>query len=190
MLSVKTSKTANTANMNLDPNDDNNTLIMERPSVTIPGKIVKWVDNFCKQNEDNPSEIQHSSINARKFPETSQELADEEQTKVILATQREDWENENRSLVTEKENKILEWQLELKKRIAAENIEVDQRIRVNKRKIARTIVYEKKAIDIKIQRLKYVNDFVRNSHYVFMLLRVYIIVCVCVCVRVRIYGFS
>ena len=119
--------------------------------------------------------------NARKFPETSQELADEEQTKVILATQREDWENENRSLVTEKENKILEWQLELKKRIAAENIEVDQRIRVNKRKIAKTIVYEKKAIDIKIQRLKYVNDFVRNSHYVFMLLRVYIIVCVCVC---------
>ena len=132
--------------------------------------------------------------NARKFPETSQELADEEQTKVILATQREDWENENRSLVTEKENKILEWQLELKKRIAAENIEVDQRIRVNKRKIARTIVYEKKAIDIKIQRLKYVNDFVRNSHCVYfiacVLLRVYIIVCVCVCVRVRIYGFS
>ena len=61
MLSVKTSKTANTANMNLDPNDDNNTLIMERPSITVPGKIVKWVDNFCKQNEDNPSEIQHYS---------------------------------------------------------------------------------------------------------------------------------
>ena len=61
MLSVKTSKTANTANMNLDPNDDNNTLIMERPSITVPGKIVKWVDIFHKQNEDYPSEIQEYS---------------------------------------------------------------------------------------------------------------------------------
>ena len=64
MLSVKTSKTsktANTANMNLDPNDDNNTLIMERPSITVPGKIVKWVDIFHKQNKDYPSEIQEYS---------------------------------------------------------------------------------------------------------------------------------
>ena len=41
--------------------DDNNTLIMERPSITVPGKIVKWVDIFHKQNEDYPSEIQEYS---------------------------------------------------------------------------------------------------------------------------------
>ena len=124
---------------------------------------------------------------ARKFPETSQNLADEEQTKLTLATQIEDWENENRSLVTEKEDKILEWQRELKERIAVENIEVDQRIRVNKWKIAKTIVYEKKA-DSRIQHSKNVNDFVRNSYCVnfiaCVLLRVYISVCVCVCVCV------